>query len=74
MSLQSACFECSSEMLDAKLELNMLKEKAEKLHLNQKHRKNEPKGDNASFELQVKQHVKRGLSSEFQLIGGILQI
>ena len=44
-------FESSSEMLDAKLGINMLKEKSEKLHLNQKHNKNMPKGADESFEL-----------------------
>ena len=58
-------------MLDAKLELSMLNEKAENLHLNQKHKKT-PKSANVSFELQVKQHEKRGFGSELQLIEGIL--
>ena len=37
MPLQAVTFECSSEIFDAKLEMNVLKTKTEKLHLNQMH-------------------------------------
>ena len=59
-------------MLDANLETDMTKKKAQKLHQNQKHDKNTPKLSNASFELQVKQHAKRGFSKELKLINIIL--
>ena len=45
-------------MLDEKLEMNMLKMKAEKIHLNQMNNKNTPNGATSRFELQAKQHVK----------------
>ena len=44
----------SSELLDTKIETDAMKNKAEKLHQNQKHNKNTPKGAKVSFELQVK--------------------
>ena len=37
--LQAVFFELASEMTDAKLETDMMKKKAEKLHQNQKHNK-----------------------------------
>ena len=52
----------------------MLKEKAEKLHLNQMPNKSTPKGANVIFELQVKQDEKRGFKSKAQLIESILTI
>ena len=55
--LQAVYYEISSVMLDAKLEMNVLKIKAEKLHLNQMHDKNIPIGATTSIELQTKQHV-----------------
>ena len=61
-------------MLNAKLELRILKEKAEKLYLNQMHNKNAPNGVNVSFKLQAKQHAKWGFKSELKLIESILTI
>ena len=52
--LQVVFFELSSELLELKLETDTMKKKAEKLHQNQKHNKNTPKGANVIFELQVK--------------------
>ena len=49
MPLQAVHCEFSSEMLDTKLETSMLKSKTEKLHQNQMHNRNAPKGATASF-------------------------
>ena len=49
--LQAVHYEFSSEMLDSKLEMNMLKMKTEKLHLNQMHNKSSPNGATIGFEL-----------------------
>ena len=68
MPLQAVTFECSSEIFDAKLEMNVLKIKVEKLHLNKMCDDKTAKGANASFEQQAKKHVKRGFKSELQLI------
>ena len=58
--LQAVHYEFGSEMLDAKLEMNVLKIKSKKLQLNQMHNKNAHNGATTSFELQVKHHKKRG--------------
>ena len=42
MPLQAVCYEFSSETLDAELEINILKKKAEKLHQSQMHDKSTP--------------------------------
>ena len=54
MPLQAVHYEVSSEMFDAKLEMNVLKMNSEKLHLNQMHNKNTPNGATVRFELQAK--------------------
>ena len=70
--MHAGFFELASEILDAKLETDVLKTKPEMLRQNQKCNKNIPKEANASFELQVKQHVKRGFNKELQLMNFVL--
>ena len=49
-----------------------MKNKAKKLHQNQKYNKNTPKVENVSFELQVKNNAMRGFKKELRLINRIL--
>ena len=51
-----------------KVRVEHVKRKTEISRLNQIRNKNTPKGAGATFELQVKQHTKRGFKSELQLI------